>query len=103
MLHELMDTLTVAQRKEILARVLAFPYCGFGTCITGNICYYYKSFVGRDFKSWMQMAIFIVSLYLLESQTTCWYLLLKYANVFKFVINYTIEDFPCCILSSIIC
>ena len=77
MLREFMDSLTVAQRKEILARVSAFPNCGFTTRITGNICYYFKSFVGRDFKSWMQMAIFIVSPYLSESQTKCWYLLSK--------------------------
>ena len=58
-LCEFIDCITAAQRKEILVRVSAFPYYRFGTQITGNICYYFKSFVGRDFKSWMQMAIFI--------------------------------------------
>lgn len=50
------------EKKQVLAMVNAFPYCGFSTRITGNICYYYKSFVGRDFKSWMQMSLFIAPL-----------------------------------------
>ena len=32
--------------------------------VHGNICYYYQSFVGRDFKAWMQMAIFVLKPYL---------------------------------------
>ena len=80
MLCEFMDSLTAAQRKVILARVSIFPYCRFGTCITGNMCYY-KSFLGKDFMSWMLMALFIVSSYLSESQTRRWYLYLRYAIV----------------------
>ena len=53
-------------KKEILARMSAFNYSGFSTKVHGNVCYYYQSFVGRDFKGWMQMAIFIISSYLTE-------------------------------------
>ena len=46
-------------KKEILARMSS----GFSTKVHGNVWYYYQSFVGRDFKGWMQMAIFIISSY----------------------------------------
>ena len=88
-----MDSLTAAQRKVILARVSIFPYCGFGTYITGNMCYY-KSFVGRDFMSWMLMAIFIVTSYLSESQTRRWYLYLRYAIVLS---SFLIFCVVCCL------
>ena len=55
--------------------VQLFP-CGFSCRITGNIRYY-KSFVGRDFKAFMQMAMFIVPIYVSESETKCWFLLSK--------------------------
>ena len=34
-------------------KVASFPYCGFKERITGN----YKSFIGRDFKAFMQMGL----------------------------------------------
>ena len=63
-------------KKEILARMSAFNYSGFSTKVHGNVCYYYQSFVGRDFKGWMQMAIFIISSYLTE-QRNVWLLMSK--------------------------
>ena len=72
-----MDKRSRQEKKEILARIKSFPYCGFTTRITGNICYYYKSFVGRDFKAWMQMALFIIRPYLSESERKCWFELAK--------------------------
>lgn len=77
MLREFMEHRSSKEKKEILARVKSFPYCGFSTRITGNICYYYKSFVGRDFKAWMQMALFIIPLYLSDSEKNCWFQLSK--------------------------
>ena len=43
--------------------------------MTGNICAYYKSFVGRDFKAFMQMALFILSRYLRSEDQECWFIL----------------------------
>eukprot|EP00731_Ephydatia_muelleri_P019414 Em0012g239a len=37
---------------------------GFQDKVHGNVCNHFKSFVGRDFKAWAQMAIFILSPYL---------------------------------------
>ena len=44
-----------------------------------TLCYHYQSFVGRDFKAFMQLAIFIVPNFLRErkSDITCWYFLAK--------------------------
>ena len=92
MLHEFLDKRSRQEKKEILARIKSFPpYCGFTTHITGNICYYYKSFVGCDFKAWMQMALFIIRPYLSESERKCWFELAKvslpnlYVHIFNFV------------------
>ena len=49
-----MDKRSVAEKEEVLARVVAFPNCGFSSKISSNI-WYYRSFVGRDFKTFLQM------------------------------------------------
>ena len=75
MVRSFMGSCSSKQKKEILARMAAFSYCGFSVRVTGNICYYYQSFVGRDFKAWMQMALFIIAPYLSEEGKKCWLLL----------------------------
>ena len=72
-----MGSCSTQQKKEILARMSAFSYCGFSVKVTGNICYYYQSFVGRDFKAWLQMAVFIIAPYLSAQGKKCWLLLSK--------------------------
>ncbi|KAL5488742.1 hypothetical protein EMCRGX_G017729 [Ephydatia muelleri] len=63
-LKEVMPRLSKAQKKELLARIRAFNLSGFQDKVHGNVCNHFKSFVGRDFKAWAQMAIFILSPYL---------------------------------------
>ena len=53
-------------RSKILARIKVFSTSGFTTKMYGNVCQFYQSFVGRDFKGWSQMCIFILSPYLSE-------------------------------------
>ena len=60
----LMPKLSSQQKREICARIRAFDTSGFNTKLNGNLCQYYKSFVGRDFKGWAQISIFILGLYL---------------------------------------
>ncbi|KAL5489442.1 hypothetical protein EMCRGX_G018534 [Ephydatia muelleri] len=60
------------QKREILARVRAFNTSGFRVKMYGNVCQYYQSFLGRDFKAWAQMAIFILKPYLNEGQAPVW-------------------------------
>eukprot|EP00731_Ephydatia_muelleri_P000135 Em0001g135a len=67
-LKEVMPNVSAVQKREIQARVRAFNTSGFSTKLHGSVCYYYQSFVGRDFKGWMQMALFIISPYLSDGQ-----------------------------------
>ena len=65
-LKNVMPKMSAQIRSEILARIKAFSTSGFTTKMYGNVCQYYQSFVGRDFKGWSQMCIFILSPYLSE-------------------------------------
>ena len=84
LVKKFMGERSTQEKKEILARMAAFPYCGFSTRVTGNICYYYKSFVGRDFKAWIQMAPFITSPYLSQTGKKCCLLLAKVCINFNY-------------------
>ncbi|KAL5463290.1 hypothetical protein EMCRGX_G032182 [Ephydatia muelleri] len=53
---------------------------GFRVKIHGNLCYHYKSFVGRDYKAWSQMALFIISPYIGEGERK---VLLALSKVFR--------------------
>ena len=57
------------QKVEILARVKLFDTSGFQTKMYGNISQHYKSFIGRDFKGWSQMVLFILGPFLNFGQT----------------------------------
>eukprot|EP00731_Ephydatia_muelleri_P005893 Em0003g141a len=71
------------QKREILARVRAFNTSGFRVKMYGNVCQYYQSFLGRDFKAWAQMAIFILKPYLNEGQAAVW---LSFSKLFQIAI-----------------
>lgn len=58
-----MPKLSKVEKEEVLARVKAFSTSGVKMRMYGNVCHYYQSFVGRDFKAWAQMAVFILSPY----------------------------------------
>ena len=73
-----MPMFTATQKAEILARISAFNMSGFTVKMLGNVCYYYQSFVGRDFKAWSQFAIFILGPYLNDGQKE---VLLNYSKV----------------------
>ena len=79
-LKEVMSGLSIRQKSEVLARVKAFNTSGFKTKMYGNVCRHSKSFVGRDFKGWTQMAMFIVGPYLSEGQKKVYLSLCKVSN-----------------------
>ena len=79
-----MPDFTHDQKTEILALIKAFNMSGFTTKMYGNVCYYYNSFVGRDFKAWSQMAIFILSPYLDAGRKE---VLLNYSKVSFYMYN----------------
>lgn len=54
-----MTRLSVEEKKKIKAVISAFNFSGFGVKLDSKIVKYYKSFVGRNFKSVAQCALFI--------------------------------------------
>ena len=89
-LKEVMPRLSKAQKKELLARIRAFNLSGFQDKVHGNVCNHFKSFVGRDFKAWAQMAIFILSPYLNSEECEVLLSCTKVINPYSYL--------HCCIL-----
>ena len=56
-----MAKLTQKERAELSARISAFPASGRIKKMFINIAKHYKSFVGRDFKAFAQLALFVLS------------------------------------------
>ncbi|KAL5477934.1 hypothetical protein EMCRGX_G024792 [Ephydatia muelleri] len=77
---QFMPRLTNRMKEEVLARVNAFPHSGLRSKMFGNVCRYYYSFVGRDFKGWSQMSVFILSPYLSSDDRK---VLLSFSKVFR--------------------
>ncbi|KAL5488817.1 hypothetical protein EMCRGX_G017821 [Ephydatia muelleri] len=72
LLREEMPLLSKGQKAEILAILKAFHTSGFSVKLYGNVCYYYQCFCGRDFKAWVQMALFIIGPYLNDGELAVW-------------------------------
>lgn len=77
LLKEVIGTLTPVQKKEVLAKMSAFHYSGFDGKVLGNIIYHHRSFVGRDYKAWAQMSLFIIGNYLSDNDKEVWLALMK--------------------------
>ena len=77
LLKDLLSNLNQRQKDEFRALVTSFSYSGFDVRISGNIVYHHKSFVGRDYKAWAQMAPFIVSHFVSQEQLKLWITLSK--------------------------
>ena len=82
LLHITMQKVSQQHKKEILARISVFDYSGFERRLTGNVCRYHKSFVGRDYKLWAQMAVFILEPYLEQEELDVW---LKLSHVSQYL------------------
>lgn len=77
LLKFLMKRLHTAEKKELLAKLSVFNYSGMDTKITGNLCYHYRSFVGRDYKALAQIALYLFGPYLLPEEKAVWLALSK--------------------------
>lgn len=77
LLKSTIPTLSKGQKEEVLARVRAFNYSGFTVKLQGNVIRHHSSFVGRDYKAWAQMALFIIYPYLSNSDKKVWLSLSK--------------------------
>ena len=67
-----MARLTREQKIEVAARMRAVSYSGIKGKVHGDITRYYGSFVGRDYKAWAQISIFIITPYLTEEEREVW-------------------------------
>ena len=70
-------TLSSQQKAEVLARVRRFNYSGFDFRVLGNVIHHHKSFVGRDYKAWAQMALSVMYPYLSDGDKSVWIALSK--------------------------
>lgn len=77
LLKSTIPKLSARQKEEVLARIRSFNYSGFHVRLIGNVVRYHKSFVGRDYKAWGQMALFIICPYLNEQEVRMWLTLSK--------------------------
>ena len=72
-----MDSRNTFEKTKILAKISSFHIVVFQLEYLVTYAINYRAFVGRDFKAWIQMGLFIVPSYLTDSETKCWYLLSK--------------------------
>ena len=78
--RELMDTISPDTKQKIVARIKAFNSSGLGGKLSSNIVYHHRSFHGKDYKLWAQMAPFIIWPFITESQRRVWLSLSKVAH-----------------------
>ena len=77
MLRSRMARFSPQQRKEVLARIASFPFSGFALRLSRDISKYYKSFVGCDFKTLAQLALFVFPPLVSPGETEVWLALSK--------------------------
>ncbi len=77
LLNSVIPTLNGRQKQEVLARIRAFHYSGFKVRLHCNVVRYHQSFLGRDYKAWAQMALFIIYPYLSGGDREIWLCLTK--------------------------
>ncbi len=77
LLKTFIPRLSPTQKRQVLAKMSAFNYSGFKGKVIGNLISYHKSFVGRDYKAWAQMALFIIWPYLDVGEKKIWLSLSK--------------------------
>lgn len=77
LLKSTIPLLSDTQKEEVNARIRAFSYSGFQVRLHGNVIRYHQSFVGRDYKAWAQMALFIIYCYLSDEDKKVWLALSK--------------------------
>ena len=69
---ELMSRLTAREKKEIKAKVVAFPMSGFEASLSPSVCKVFRSFQGRDFKLFAQVCLYLIWEYLTSSERKVW-------------------------------
>ena len=67
-----MKSLSPAAKKKIKAKVEVFDFSAFPAKIASSIISMYGSYVGRDYKLWAQVAVFILMDIVTEEELEVW-------------------------------
>ena len=70
-----MQSLTREEKDQVHAKIPSTDMSAFPANIRGNITRNYGSYVGRDFKLWIQVAVFILEGIVSEDVLIIWELL----------------------------
>ena len=76
-LRRFIPKLSSIQKQEIQAILSAFNFSGISTKLDVKLLRHYKSFVGRDFKSLAQCALFLFRNYFSAAEREIWTALSK--------------------------
>ena len=77
LLSATIQSLTREQKDQIHTKIASTDMSAFPANIQGNITRNYGSYVGRDFKLWIQVAVFILEGIVSEDVLVIWELLCK--------------------------
>ena len=72
LLAKTMKSLSPAAKKKIKAKIELFDFSAFPAKLGSSITSMYGSFVGRDFKLWAQIAVFILINVVSEEELAVW-------------------------------
>lgn len=75
MLSSTIQSLPQQLKNQLHAKIQALDMSAFPATIRGNITRNYGSYVGRDYKLWMQVAVFILQDIIPLEQLLVWELL----------------------------
>lgn len=72
-----MARITPKEKREIKAKITAFPKSGFDSNLSPSLCKVYGSFFGRDYKLFAQMCLYLLWEYLTQEEKMVWLSLSK--------------------------
>ena len=67
-----MKKLSAAEKKKARAKIDAFDFSAFSRSLSSSFVKNYGSCVGRDFKLWAQIAVFILDGIISENELQVW-------------------------------
>lgn len=87
LLREFVPRLSPSQKRELQATISAFNYSGLGTNLDVKLLKHYKSFVGRNFKSLAQCALFIFRDFFSTAEMNVWIALSKVSCIYSYLMS----------------
>lgn len=95
-----MGRLTSAQKGDLQARLLSFDFSGLESQLSYSLIHHYRSYVGRDFKTLAQVALFLLGPYMTREEKNVWFCLSKVSQSEIMVLQHCVHIhniiFCCC-------